>query len=278
MNRVGVLGATSLVGSCLLPMLKDAGWQVAAFSRRNIPSGDVEWRCLSSREPCDEHIPYWISTAPIWTLPEHFNLLEKTGVKRIVALSSTSMHTKGDSTDPKERETASRLAEAEERVHAWAESMGVEWTILRPTLIYGLGLDRNISRIARFIRRFRFFPLLGEASGLRQPVHAEDVASASIAALKACALNRAYDISGGETLAYRDMVARIFEAQGMNPRFIHVPRFAFRLASAAHRSFSYSMAERMNRDLVFDHTEAMRDLDFRPRKFALKPDDLPHFT
>lgn len=275
MNRVGVLGATSLVGSCLLPMLKDAGRQVSAYSRKNILSVDVEWHCLSSTEPCDEYIPSWVSAAPIWTLPEHFDLLEAKGVRRIVALSSTSRFTKGDSADPEERETARRLAEAEERVQSWAENLGVEWVILRPTLIYGLGRDRNVSEIARFVRRFRFFPLLGTASGLRQPVHAQDVASACIAALETGALNRAYDISGGETLSYRDMVARIFEAHGMRPRFIPVPLLAFRLASMVRRAFSSSMAWRMNHDLVFDHTEAMRDLDFRPRNFVLKPCDLP---
>ncbi len=278
MNRVGVLGATSLVGSCLLPMLKDAGWQVTAFSRSRVASsGRIEWLQLEDLNEMSHELPYWISLAPIWVLPEHFGLIEKSGARRLVVLSSTSRYTKGDSSDPRERETAKKLAEAEERVAGWAESLGVEWTILRPTLIYGLGQDRNISRIARFIRRFRFFPLLGRASGLRQPVHARDVASACIAALHASACNRAYDISGGETLPYREMVARIFETQGMKPRLVRVPPFAFRMAALLSASFSPSMAERMNRDLVFDHTEAMRDLDFRPRNFALKPDDLPHF-
>ncbi len=61
---------------------------------------------------------------------------------------------------------------------------GVEWVILRPTLIYGHGRDKNITEIARFIRRFGFFPLLGKANGLRQPIHVEDVAEACFAALR----------------------------------------------------------------------------------------------
>jgi len=31
----------------------------------------------------------------------------------------------------------------------------------------------------------------------------------------------------------------------------------------------------MNRDLVFDHADAARDLGFSPRLFALSPEDLP---
>ncbi len=68
---------------------------------------------------------------------------------------------------------------------AWAASHGVEWIILRPTLIYGLGRDKNIAEIARFVRRFGFSPLFGKAKGLRQPLHAQDVAGACIAALDA---------------------------------------------------------------------------------------------
>ena len=276
MNRVGVLGASSLVGSCLLNMLKDAGWQVTAFSRNKAGTDSgVDWLQLDGLRETGGELPYWISAAPIWVLPEHFGLLEKSGARRIVILSSTSRYTKEDSKDIEEQALARRLADAEARLQAWAESLGVEWVILRPTLIYGLGQDRNISKIAHFIRRFRFFPLLGEASGLRQPVHAEDVASACIAALKTGAQNRAYDISGGETLRYREMVARIFEAHGMRPRFIHVPLLAFRLASMVRRTFSSSMAERMNRDMVFDHAEAQRDLGFRPRAFVPAQGDLP---
>jgi hypothetical protein len=34
------------------------------------------------------------------------------------------------------------------------------------------------------------------------------------------------------------------------------------------------MAERMNRDLVFDHSEATRDFGFTPRPFVLSAEDV----
>ncbi len=101
--------------------------------------------------------------------------------------------------------------------------MGHAWVILRPTLIYGFGRDKNIAEMARFIRRFGFCPVLGKAAGLRQPIHAEDVAAACLAALQTpCAANRAYNISGGATLTYRDMVARVFSALDRRPRLLSV--------------------------------------------------------
>jgi nucleoside-diphosphate-sugar epimerase len=281
---VGVLGAISLVGECLLPLLARARCRVTAFSRRVPPRDETgaEWRQLSLSPSPPPHIrekkiEQWICVAPIWVLPEHFTMLEAYGARRVVALSSTSRFTKDDSSDPEEQAIALRLA----RVQAWAASHGVEWIILRPTLIYGLGRDKNIAEITRFVRRFGFFPLFGKANGLRQPLHAQDVAGACIAALGSpAAANRAYNLSGAETLPYRDMVARIFSALGRPLRLLTVPLFTFRFAVAIlrlvprYRNWSSAMAERMNRDLVFDHSEATRDFGFEPRPFVLSAEDV----
>lgn len=209
-------------------------------------------------------------------------MLEALGARRIVALSSTSCLTKQDSSDPAEQVVARRLTEAEGMLRAWAEARGIEWVILRPTLIYGLGRDKNVAEIARFIRRFRFFPLFGKANGQRQPIHAQDVADACVAAMRTPGVkNYAYNISGGETLSYREMVTRIFKAMESPPLMLRVPLFAFRSALALlrflprYRHLSAAMAERMNRDLVFDHSEATRDFAFEPRKFILAAADLP---
>jgi len=282
--RVGLLGATSLVGKCLIPPLIDSGARVFAFSRQPIePFGDgLAWRNLSdSSSAITDRLDYWICVAPIWVLPEHFPLLEASGARRVVALSSTSRFTKVGSGDTAETAVAARLIEAEDRVVAWAKSRGIEWVILRPTLIYGLGRDKNISEIARFIRRFGFFPVLGRAQGLRQPIHAEDVAAACVSALQAPdAANRAYNISGGETLTYRAMVERVFAALGCRPRLITVPLWAFRLAVIVlrclprYRQRSAAMAERMNRDLVFDQADAARDIGFKPRQFSVSLEDI----
>ena len=82
--------------------------------------------------------------------------------------------------------------------------------LLRPTLIYGCGMDRNVSVLAGLAQRFGVVPLAGQAAGLRQPVHADDLARAAFDALGAVATHgRAYALPGGETLPYREMVARV---------------------------------------------------------------------
>jgi len=288
--KVGVLGASSLVGECVLQQLRAAGWDVVAYTRQaeRLADTEVQWQLLppsTSTQPAPSSLkeppPYWICVAPIWVLPDYFSCIEASGARRLVALSSTSRFTKVNSGDMAENAVAARLIESEARVQAWAQEHGIEWVVLRPTLIYGLGRDKNIGEMVRFIRRFGFFPLLGRAQGLRQPIHAQDVAAACVAALQASdAANRAYNLSGGETLIYRDMVTRVFAALGRPPRLVTVPLWVFRLAVAVlrclprYRLWSSAMAERMNRDLVFEHAEAARDLGFKPRGFALAAQDL----
>jgi nucleoside-diphosphate-sugar epimerase len=287
-GRVAVIGATSLIGEYLLPLLVRTGYDVEAFSRRALPAEEkkkedgVIWRHLPADHYSNEAMTAkWICLAPIWVLPAYFDMLLSCGVEHIVAFSSTSRFTKCSSSDAVEARLADLLMESEAQVTRWADHHRIRWTLLRPTMVYGLGRDQNISAIARFIRRFSFFPLLGEARGLRQPVHAQDVAWCGMAALgakKAC--SRSYNISGGETLVYRDMVERIFAALGRKPRFARIPLWLFRMVFfflrllPAFHHWSPAMIERMNMDLVFDHHDAAADLNFSPRPFQPTPEDL----
>jgi len=278
------LGARSLVGECLLPLLVGQGGSVMAFSRKpsqQHASPGIHWCSLKAAadpgggpKPLQIEIRNWISLAPIWILPDYFGLLEAHNVQRVVALSSTSRFTKEASPDPEERAVARRLAEGEGRLVRWAGERQAATTILRPTLIYGYGRDRNIGEIARFIRRFGFFPVCGSASGLRQPVHAEDVAAACLAALETVPAGiRHYNLSGAEILTYRTMVSRVFAALNKRPIFLSLPLWVFRIATVClsflspHRHSLYAMAKRMNHDLVFDHSAAQVDLKFFPRQF-----------
>lgn len=281
-EAVGVLGATSLVGECLLPLLKQNVNCVNAYSRQPVERMDerIHWHQLQSTsllQPAQMSpygTPLWICAAPIWILVDYFDWLISQGVRRIVVLSSTSRFTKDESTDINDHAVARRLADAEEHLQVWADAHQVEWIILRPTLIYGFGRDKNIAEIARFIRRFGFFPVFGRAEGLRQPLHVADLAQACLLALSMKGVaNRSYDISGGEILEYRDMVERVFVRIGRTPRLITIPFWIFIVSISLlkqiprYKKWSTGMAERMNQDMVFDHSDAVQDFGFSPRKF-----------
>ena len=128
------------------------------------------------------------------------------------------------------------LAEAEQTIVRICEARNIGWTILRPTLIYAEGRDINITPLSRLIRRFGFMPLVGGAAGLRQPVHAEDLAIGAIAAAASpAAVNKFYALPGGETLPYKEMIGRIFDGMKLPRRTLPVPALVWRAAFLAAR-------------------------------------------
>lgn len=274
--KVGVLGASSFVGSALIPALVAKQCRVLAFSRRERRSTHpaVVWGEFgASVAEHDGAVLSWVSLCPLPVLAGLLPELSALGAKRVVAVSSTSRFTKISSGDAAEQKLASDIAGAEESILRWAADSGVELVVLRPTLVYdGVG-DGNVAAICRFARRWGWFPVFAPAAGLRQPVHVSDVARACVAALSPSAPPGAYNLSGGETLSYREMVERIFAWEGIPPRILGVPEWLVRAAVPllarlpGFRGLSVGVFERMNEDMVFDHGKAEESLGFRPRKF-----------
>lgn len=270
-----VLGATSLIGGHLLARLKAEDLDPVAFSRRP-PTEDACWIGGDLKDvDLDERLPVAttvFSLSPIWLLPAALPALKARGMERLIAFSSTSRFTKTDSPEAGERAVALELAGAEAAVEAWCAEHGVAWTILRPTLIYDEGHDENVSRIARLVKRFHVMPLSGRGEGLRQPVHAADLAAGALAAAHTPASrNKAYNLVGGETVTYRVMVDRVFEGLSRTPRSLPMPTWLFglimRLAKPFYPGATVAMGTRMGQDLTFDSSDAVRDFGWSPRTF-----------
>lgn len=272
-----VLGANSLVGRHLLPELAGIRAVTAALSRRQDGENvdGVRWIRGDLEDPGRITWPYSetvLSLCPVWLLPRALPGLKAAGLRRLVAFSSTSVSGKASSSDRAERMVAARLAEAEESIQAYCAAEGIAWTLLRPTLIYWEGHDGNVTRLARLAERFGVIPLAGSGQGRRQPVHAEDLAWAALAtAVTPATEGRAYDLPGGETLTYREMVERIFLGLDRTPRIVCAPvalwRLAFRLARGRLPGATEAMGERMTKDLTFDGGPAARDFGWAPRLF-----------
>ncbi|ATX81427.1 Nucleoside-diphosphate-sugar epimerase [Mariprofundus ferrinatatus] len=255
---------------------------VVAVSRNAYSSEHSEvWvvRDLQTDDPFmdQESFDYWIHAGFLSLVPRWLESAKKAGVKRVVTFSSTSVFTKQDSSSPYERTIIRSLIEAEEELSRQCEVLGIDWTLLRPTMIYGAGRDKNVSFVQSMIRRFGLFPLVGGGKGKRMPVHADDLAQAAVAAMQSdAAVNRSYNLGGGETLTYREFVERIFTLENRNPRFINIPLVVARLLVhlvrllPAFRHVTPAMFERMSIDLVFDYSDAARDLDYCPRPFTFE--------
>lgn len=279
--QIAVLGATGLVGGHILRRLVARGERPLGVSRK--PPHDstgISWikADLAVCKPLSlPPIDYLYSTVHPELTAKVIPQIEPSICKRAVLFTSTSILTKQNSEIESERRNLVRLAEGERQFIAICEARRLHWTVLRPTIIYAEGRDVNVTRISRFIHRFGFFPISGAGQGLRQPVHAADLAEGAIsAALSDRAANKIYAVPGSEVLAYREMVGRVFDGMGKRRRIVQFPpalwRLAFLCASPFLPGANYAMGLRMSKDMVFDGSDAARDFGWNPRAF--RPDFL----
>ena len=276
MRTALVFGGSGQVGEALLRRLHAQGWDVVAVSR-DMRDDTTGLRWLQGSFAYCNGLPAAVdaifSCGPL-DLFAAWYAQSAIAAPRVVAFGSTSVATKIDSADPAERALARLLRDAEGRLHASAEARGVAASVLRPTLVYGAGRDRTVSRLAATARRFGWLPVPRGADGLRQPVHVDDLAAAAVAACDApAAAGIDYDLPGGETLAWREMVARTLASLQPRPRMLEVsaPLFALAVRSARLLGFGDGFDEgalaRLRTDMVFDAAPAHRDFGYAPRGF-----------
>ena len=120
---------------------------------------------------------------------------EEVGIPRAVFVSTTAVTT---TLHPPTKQV--RLA-AEQQIRG----CGLDWTILRPTMIYGAAGDRNLSRLLRLLSRAPVLPVPATGGCLHQPVHVADVAAAVLAAVqRPRAIGSLYNVAGPEPLPSRN--------------------------------------------------------------------------
>lgn len=269
-----VFGATGAIGRFLLPRLLARGERIVAVSRRSSADSagnGVEWlrADLFAAMPPLPVVDTIYSLGPLDVFAEWFGRAvgEKPLARRLIAISSMSAESKEDSVDAAERELAARLRDAEQDLFAAAHRCGAACTIFRPTLIYGAGIDRSLAPLARFARRWHVLPVPLGASGLRQPVHAGDLAAACIAARdKAATFGKIYALGGGERLRFDTMLARIVASSPHAAVALPVPKPLLEVAMRLSRGRAGALS-RLRVDLLADNVPAGRDFDYAPRAF-----------
>lgn len=239
-RTVGALGASAVSGDLDDPGSLDAAFATPADALINIASLGFG------------HAPVIVASA------------EDAGLRRAVFVSTTAVTTALPA--PSKRV---RLA-AEETIRRSA----LDWTILRPAMIYGATGDRNLSRLLQILKRTPVLPLPGGGQRLQQPVHVEDLAAALLAAVGSeLAIGRTYDIAGPAALPFRDLVLHAGNAVGRAPRLVSVPlrptiallRLYERVAPRPR--IKAEQLERLAEDKAFSIEEAARDLGYAPRSF-----------
>jgi nucleoside-diphosphate-sugar epimerase len=271
-----VLGGSSQIGHFLLPRLLAGGEQVLALSRQPRAAhaaAGITWLQgeLPAGMPSLPPLSAIVSFGPLLALADWLAHCSPLDAPRVIATSSMSAESKRDSSVPAERAISRQLRDGETALAQACKRHDGCWTILRPTLVYGAGLDRSLSPIARRAMRTRLFPLPA-GSGMRQPVHADDIALAVMAALECpAAAGRIIPIGGGERLPAAEMFARVRRSLPQATVPLPLPAWLLRWGRRA-APWLRGPLQRLELDLVADNDELQCLLGVQPRPFRPEPE------
>lgn len=239
---ITVLGGTGFVGSALVARLAAAGHRVRLPTRN--PQGARHLAVLPTVERLrlDVHDPAALRGAIdgsdvvinlVGILNEkgfsgrgfelaHAELTRKTvaacvaaGVARYLHMSALGADEQGPSHYLRSKGIAER--------HVRAAPATLDWTIFRPSVIFGRG-DSLLNRFAGLLRLSGGFMPLARANAKFAPVWVDDVVSAFMLALGGGATSRqSYDLCGPEVMTLGDLVRLTGKLAGTGARVVGLP-------------------------------------------------------
>ena len=205
----------------------------------------------------------FLHVAGIEYAPQVVEAAQRTEVGRLVVVGSTSAHS------AYEFRSSPKL-----RMEELVRGSGLEYTIVRPSMIYGSELDKNMHRLLRFLDRSPVFPVFGSGENLWQPVYHEDCARGLYEALvRPAARGQSYDLPGAEPLTYLELVRTAAGALGRKPRIVRLPLEPVRLALAAAERLPLPLpirseqVLRLKEDKAYTYDKAKSELGYAPRSF-----------
>jgi NADH dehydrogenase len=230
MRQIFVTGATGFVGHAVLQRLCAEGHSVRCLVRRGSEAdlrglgaiarieGDIVTRrgLEEGMAGCDavihlvgiirEHRATNVTFERVHTEGTR-NVLEAakaTGIHRYVHMSALGAR----------RGAVSRYHRTKWAAEEAVRASGLDWTIFRPSIIYGRG-DGFVSMFASMVRRMPAVPVIGSGRQRVQPVPVEHVAAAFERALELPAtIKQTYEVGGLEAATIEELLDLIGRALG----------------------------------------------------------------
>ncbi len=210
MGTVAVIGGTGFLGRHVVSALRGAGEEVRVLSRRNgcdarrlDPEALRGCRAVVNlagikREAGEQSF----QAVHVDLVARVVEAMKAAGVRRLVHISVVVARA-----DPDHPYHDSKWR-GEELVRA----SGLDWTILRPGVIYGVG-DDLLAHLALMINTAPVFPIVNDGGAPMMPVHAGDVAAGVVGALRnPASAGKTYDVVGPDRLTLRGVVGRVADA------------------------------------------------------------------
>ena len=221
---IHLFGYSNPVGQAFLELLsmRKNNFDIKLYSKNNQNATyiDLESKEISSNfKP--EKSSIIISFAPIWIFSSFLEMVDSKStlldnVEMIISCSSSSTITKRFSFNNFDKNLSNSLNTSEEKIIDISKKNNLLCKIVQPTMIYGnVGIfkDKNVNILKKMIS-FSPFLILPNESGLRQPIHAKDLAEYIHKLIKEKDKKSMLDknkilIGGHETLSYINMLERI---------------------------------------------------------------------
>jgi len=245
--------------SRLLNAARSAGKKIK-FNTGTLQSGDS---IISIIKNVDSII-YMVDLKHTHLLETFLNTVKHTGLKRVVFISSTTVLIPLESMIKKQKIDSESLI----------KNSGLDYTIIRPSMIYGSKNDINFSKMIRFIKRKGFFITFGSGNNLIQPIYIEDVANSIVSVLNnKKTYRKTYNIAGKDPLKYNEMLDIVRNKLKKKFKVIKIPiKLGILLISIYSKiskspSLTPDQIERMEIDKAYSYQKAREDFNFSPTSF-----------
>ena len=123
------------------------------------------------------------------------------------------------------RGTGSRYYETKAEAEELVQTSGLDWTILRPSLIFGRG-DEFFGGVLKGLvsAPLPFIPLIGDGSFVFRPIWVGDVAMAFEQALKRPGtIHRSYNLVGPKEYTFRELLLLVRDTLGSRKPLLPIP-------------------------------------------------------
>lgn len=154
---------------------------------------------------------------------------------------------------------------------AAVKDSGLEWTIVRPTLVIGDGGGVEFRMFADFVCKFPVYPMPGGGVSKKRPVRSVDLVKGIAAAgLTRDAVGKTYALAGPEVMTMAEMARRVLKQAGLRYWMVPLPWWLARMLAVfknrigGRRVSAEQALAGFLYDAVPDIENAEKDLDYHP--------------